>query len=77
MKNISELPLPEYPDFMRKRSWTPQEEVAIRAYGAACVAFLFASNTWVGCGDCDCSFPCNNGEARCIRLPLERTGNEP
>lgn len=23
---------------------------------------------WTGCGDCDCSFPCHNGESRCIRL---------
>ncbi|MCB0071955.1 MAG: hypothetical protein KDE20_10875, partial [Caldilineaceae bacterium] len=25
---------------------------------------------WAGCGDCDCSFSCHNGEARCIRLKL-------
>ena len=24
--------------------------------------------TWVGCGECDCSFPCTNGQTRCIRL---------
>ena len=23
---------------------------------------------WTGCGECDCTFPCHNGEARCIRL---------
>ena len=26
---------------------------------------------WTGCGDCDCSFPCHNGETRCIRMPLK------
>lgn len=26
---------------------------------------------WKGCGECDCSFPCHNGEARCIRLPQQ------
>ena len=25
--------------------------------------------TWVGCGECDCIFPCTNGQARCIRQP--------
>ena len=23
---------------------------------------------WTGCGECDCAFPCHNGESRCIRL---------
>lgn len=23
---------------------------------------------WQGCGECDCEFPCYEGEARCIRL---------
>ena len=26
---------------------------------------------WTGCGECDCTFPCHNGEARCIRLQPE------
>lgn len=23
---------------------------------------------WVGCGECDCTFKCNDGNDRCIRL---------
>jgi len=26
---------------------------------------------WTGCGECDCTFPCHNGEARCVRLQPE------
>jgi len=25
--------------------------------------------SWTGCGECDHSFPCNEGQQRCIRLP--------
>jgi len=27
------------------------------------------SNSWVGCGECDTSFNCFDGQNRCIRLP--------
>lgn len=23
---------------------------------------------WTGCGECDCSFPCHNGQDKCLRL---------
>ena len=26
---------------------------------------------WVGCGECDCAFPCHEGKARCIRLAAD------
>lgn len=26
---------------------------------------------WVGCGECDLSFPCHEGKQRCIRLPVQ------
>lgn len=26
---------------------------------------------WAGCGECDVSFPCHNGQQRCIRLPAQ------
>jgi hypothetical protein len=29
----------------------------------------FENISWSGCGECDCNFPCNNGEERCVRLP--------
>ena len=29
-----------------------------------------SESVWTGCGDCDCSFACHDGEARCIRMPL-------
>lgn len=27
---------------------------------------------WVGCGECDCSFPCFDGKEKCIRLPKKK-----
>ena len=27
---------------------------------------------WAGCGECDCIFPCHDGKARCLRLPLQQ-----
>ena len=27
---------------------------------------------WVGCGDCDCEFPCYHGKTTCLRLPTEK-----
>lgn len=29
---------------------------------------------WTGCGECDCTFSCYEGKARCIRLPEPTTG---
>jgi hypothetical protein len=26
---------------------------------------------WIGCGECDSSFPCHEGAARCTRLPAK------
>ena len=31
------------------------------------------AHPWVGCGECDVSFSCHNGESRCIRLPKQQT----
>jgi hypothetical protein len=28
----------------------------------------YIGSGWVGCGECDCAFKCNNGNDRCIRL---------
>ncbi len=27
---------------------------------------------WVGCGECDCEFPCYHGKTTCLRLPTEK-----
>ena len=30
------------------------------------------SEGWIGCGDCDCVFPCHMGQKRCIRLAQDK-----
>lgn len=32
---------------------------------------------WTGCGECDVSFQCHDGERRCIRLPLSKPDKLP
>jgi len=41
------------------------------AAGQECSPLMDAQTPWVGCGECDVLFPCNNGGERCIRLPRQ------
>ena len=46
-------------------SWKCSLEEVVPLYAAPIPA---VPTGWVGCGECDCEFPCHEGEARCIRL---------